>query len=280
MSQGRLVRLAVDDVVVVGRHRKDLGDIDSLADSVLAVGLLHPIVVDPQHRLISGERRLAAWRKLHGTTLPIPAHVITTVDSAVLHLWAERDENTCRLDFAPTEAVALGLALEELEKPKAEARRAANLPNAPKGQVATTEPGKVRDKVAPAVGMSPRTYEKAKVVVEAAQDKTLPAPVREIARQAAEDMDATGKVDGAYRRVVDAQLTSAGMTTDDKALLLRRNAARLLDQSLKGLFALDAAHVAAVLDADEWVLWESAARGASEWFQALNAARPRGLKAV
>lgn len=66
----------------------------------------------------------------------------------------------------PSEAVALGAELEAIEKPKAKARMVdahaspGNLPE---------QKASVRDVVAPAVGMSPRTYEKAKAVVAAAR---------------------------------------------------------------------------------------------------------------
>src|SRR4051812_17928608 len=130
----RIVRLPLAQVVVRDRHRNDLGDLDALAQSILAVGMLHPIVVDERHRLIAGERRLEAWRSLHGEKQPIPAHVVSTVDSARLLLMAERDENVCRKEMTPSESVALGLALEDIEKPKAKERRAANLPGTPKGQ--------------------------------------------------------------------------------------------------------------------------------------------------
>lgn len=97
-----------------------------------------------------------------------------------------------------SEAVDLGLALDAIEKPKAEARERAGKKIEPSGNLPQ---GRVRDVVAPAVGMSPRTYEKAKSVVTAATDETLPEPVREAAREALTEMDATGRVDGAYRRV-------------------------------------------------------------------------------
>lgn len=63
-------------------------------------------------------------------------------------LEAERDENTCRLDMKPSEKVALGLALEELERPKAEAReRAGKQPSDPGGQGLDGDAGRVRETV-------------------------------------------------------------------------------------------------------------------------------------
>jgi excisionase family DNA binding protein len=45
-------------------HRRDLGDIEGLAASIAALGLLHPIVVRPDGRLIAGKRRLRAAKLL------------------------------------------------------------------------------------------------------------------------------------------------------------------------------------------------------------------------
>lgn len=59
--------------------------------------------------------------------------------------------------------------------------------------------GKTRDKAAEAVGMSGRTYEKAKAVVEAAAEPDAPPEVKE----AAAEMDRTGKVDPAFQVVRD-----------------------------------------------------------------------------
>jgi len=45
----------IDKIVVGERHRRDLGDIASLAANVAELGLLHPIVI--HGTLIAGERR-------------------------------------------------------------------------------------------------------------------------------------------------------------------------------------------------------------------------------
>jgi SAM-dependent methyltransferase len=62
-------------------------------------------------------------------------HVVEGLDDARSLLLAERDENLCRENFLPSEAVALGLKLEALERPKAEERMKAGRPsgNLPQG---------------------------------------------------------------------------------------------------------------------------------------------------
>lgn len=275
----RMVRLPVAQVIVTGRHRTDLGDIDALAQSILAVGLLHPIVVDEKHRLIAGERRLAAWQKLHDGREAIPAHVVKTVDSARLLLIAERDENTCRKEMTPSEAVALGLALEAIEKPAAKERQQAGGGGTGSGKL--PEPSApVRDRVAPAVGMSPRTYEKAKAVVAAAEDKSAPADVREVAREAVEQMDATGRVDGAFRKVMDAQSDAVLGEAGAKRERLRTTASRFRSELLSHLLSLDPERVAAAIPPDEWDEWDATASATAKWFAALKGARPDRLRAV
>src|SRR5581483_11288050 len=196
--------VSVTDIDLGERHRKDMGDLDALAASIREVGLLQPVVVTGdkrfitdgkgRFRLVAGERRLRAVVSLGWQT--VPAYLVTRLEDAAGLLKAERDENICRKEFTPSEAVALGKALEELERPAAEARKKAgvNQHTEPSGKIPEGSTGEVRDKVAEAVGMSGRTYEKAKAVVEAAaREPDL--------RLVVEEMDRTGKVDTAFKKV-------------------------------------------------------------------------------
>lgn len=197
--------LSVDEIKVGDRHRKDLGDIESLRQSIDQLGLLHPIVVDQERNLIAGRRRLEACKQLGHNK--IRCSVAFNLNDAVMHLSAERDENTCRKDFTPSEAVAIGKALEKLEKPKAEERmvsgkgeggsggRGNKKPsgNFPEGNVKGKE---VRDIIGEAVGMSGRTYQKAKAVIERAEAD--PEGFAEVV----EEMDRSGKVSPAYAKVM------------------------------------------------------------------------------
>ncbi len=128
--------------------------------------------------MIAGKRRLEAYRRLGRDTIEV--RVAADLDTAAVLLEAERDENTCRLDMKPSEKVALGLALEELEKPKAAGRRTANLPGQtdPGGHL-DGDAGRVREVVGPAVGLSSKTYDRAKQVVQAKDDPDL--AVRKVA---------------------------------------------------------------------------------------------------
>src|SRR5262245_5259645 len=116
-------KLPVSEIVVGDRHRQDLGDIAGLAKSIRDLGLLQPIIITRDKNLIAGRRRLEAIKELGWTK--VDAQVVDHLGDALLALRAERDENTCRKPFTPSEAVAIGQALEELEKAKAKERQKA-----------------------------------------------------------------------------------------------------------------------------------------------------------
>lgn len=191
--------LPVGDIVVGDRVRKDVGDVLPLAGSIEKVGLLHPVVVNSRHELVAGARRLAACRdKLFWKTIPV--RVVATLDDALAAVRAERDENTFREPLTVSEIVELGRRLEALEKPMSK-RRQASTGTAPgrgrnacgKLPQASDDAGKTREKIAEALDVSPRTYEKAKLVTEAAE--AMPTRFADLA----EKMDADGTVDTAHR---------------------------------------------------------------------------------
>jgi ParB family chromosome partitioning protein len=90
----------LSEITIGTRHRKDMGDIDALAASIRAVGLLHPIVIRPDGPLIAGARRLTAVGRLDWTQVPVR---IVDIDSLAL---GEAAENLERKDFTPSELVA------------------------------------------------------------------------------------------------------------------------------------------------------------------------------
>lgn len=211
------MRMRIDDVRVVGRYRKDLGDLDALAKSIEAVGLLNPITVTSNGQLIAGQRRLEAFRLLGRDT--IDALIAEDLDAAVARLQAERDENTERKQMTPEERVELGLALEELERPKAQERQAKAgrehgsgiASDLAAGSYLPAERRETREVVAEAIGMGGTTYNKAKAVVETARDTGLSPVEQEIAREALADMNATGNISGNYNKVREIRATKAGV---------------------------------------------------------------------
>jgi ParB family chromosome partitioning protein len=62
---------AVSTIKVGERHRCDLGDIDGLAQSIEDIGLLNPITIDEHDRLLAGQRRLEACKRLGWKEIPV-----------------------------------------------------------------------------------------------------------------------------------------------------------------------------------------------------------------
>lgn len=217
MTGRRLVHMRIEAVRVHDRHRKDLGDIAALAKSIAAGTLLNPITVTSDGQLIAGQRRLEACRSLGWDQ--IAAVVADDLDSAVARLTAERDENTERKAMTPEELVRLGLALEELERPRAAERKSASQFGGVHVNT-TDDQGKTREKVADAVGMSTTTYHRAKKVVEAAANERLSPLEQELAQTALEEMNTTGNVHGSYRKIHEAGLH---LGLDDRSTMRRKS---------------------------------------------------------
>jgi ParB family chromosome partitioning protein len=202
--------VAIEWVRVEGRYRQDLGDVEALAKSIASEGLINAITVTSDGRLVAGERRLAAVRLLGHDF--IDARVVDNLNDAASLLRAERDENTERKEMTPEELARLGMALEEIERPKAMERKVASahaagrarhgLPPATRSEDRDADvTGETRHVVAGALGVSPSTYARAKAVVEAADDVAAPAEVQEIAKTALAEMNETGNVTAAYEKV-------------------------------------------------------------------------------
>lgn len=101
MSPAATVDLPLDAIDVGDRHRQDMGDLQSLADSMGSLGLLQPIGVTVDRQLVFGERRLDAARMLGWSTIPVR---IVDVPSIVAGEYAE---NEVRKDFTLSERVVI-----------------------------------------------------------------------------------------------------------------------------------------------------------------------------
>lgn len=245
--------MGINAVRIEDRHRQDMGDLKALADSIERVGLLHPIVVTEDGRLVAGGRRLVACATLGWGEVPVT--VVSSLNSAAALLHAERDENTCRKDMAPSERVALGRALETLEAPAA-AERVGGRPPKTAGTVpAVSVNGRVRDVVGDAVGWSGHTYQRAKAVVVAAEHGDP------VAAEALTEMDATGNVKGAWQKTQGAASSSrvAPIETGRGRVVAEKDKRRVfdLDATLRGMCRalpdLHVNHIRAVCSPEELV---------------------------
>src|SRR6478752_673791 len=87
--------------IVIEPHRREVGKLTSLAESIRTLGLLHPIAVTPSGVLVSGRHRLEACRSLGWTDIPV---VRVEGDASTLTLM-EAEENLCRSDLSVCERI-------------------------------------------------------------------------------------------------------------------------------------------------------------------------------
>src|SRR5687767_12466287 len=135
----------IEQIQMGYRYRRDLGDLRMLASSIAEVGLLHPVVVTPEGRLIAGQRRLEACRLLGWTEIPV------TVVDLLQAARGEAHENFVRKDLLPTEIVALKRAIEPLERRAARERQGSRADLCHPATVAEGQgagPGDTRDNIA------------------------------------------------------------------------------------------------------------------------------------
>jgi hypothetical protein len=81
--------------IKVGRRMRPLGDISSLVESIREVGLLNPILITRNRRLISGLHRLEAFKALGWKHIPAIILSVSPTEAAL----REIDENLARNDL-------------------------------------------------------------------------------------------------------------------------------------------------------------------------------------
>jgi ParB-like chromosome segregation protein Spo0J len=161
-----IIEIPCDQIHIGERHRKDMGDLEGLAASIATEGLLQPVGITEENLLVFGERRLRAVRDVLKQAT-IAARIVRV--SSILA--GEYAENEIRKDFTPSERVAIGKAIEaEIGSRRGQRTDQQLVGNC--SQVATGV--KTREIAAAKAGFdSPRTYERAKKVVEKAVDEVL-----------------------------------------------------------------------------------------------------------
>jgi hypothetical protein len=181
------VTRAIADIRIGERFRHDLGDIQSLAQDIAELGLLHPIPITPDNTLIAGVRRLEACRLLGWERVAV---TVVHLDNIVR---GAPSENVHRKPFLPSEIDAIRRLLEPTEKTAAKQRQTANLKRGTKKPVVENshDGGKTRDKIAAFAGVSGKTIDKIAAICEAAERDERFRPL-------VEKMDRSGKVERCY----------------------------------------------------------------------------------
>ncbi len=110
------MKVAIDTIKVKRRARKDIREIEELAESIRRNGLLNPIIIDENNVLIAGERRLRAMK--HLGRKQIEANIISVENSAQA-LEIEIEENTQRQEFTQEELLEAYTKLNKIRNPGA-----------------------------------------------------------------------------------------------------------------------------------------------------------------
>jgi len=112
-DQAVLVKASKIDIA--DRVRQDYGDVADLADSIATHGLLHPPVINHEHRLIGGGRRFKAMTEVLGLT-EIPVMFLEVLSESALRT-LEAEENVQRKQMSWQETVqAITLVHEARER--------------------------------------------------------------------------------------------------------------------------------------------------------------------
>lgn len=108
MKTEKLLDVPLDDIKVGPRFRKDYGNLSPLEESIDAVGVLQPIGVTEDLKLIFGARRLKACRNLGRDT------ILARVISLECLIRGEHDENSeeIRKPFTNSEKLAIAKAIK------------------------------------------------------------------------------------------------------------------------------------------------------------------------
>jgi DNA modification methylase len=162
-----LREIKIADIKVGHRHRRDMGDLKALADSIRQEGLLQPIGVTDRLELVFGERRLLAYRDI----LKKKTILARVVDVSSL-LAGEYHENEIRKDFTPSERVAIARAIER-QVGNRQGQRTDQL----RGKIPEVAPGKrTREAAAEKAGFgNDKTYRQAARVVESGTARLIQA---------------------------------------------------------------------------------------------------------
>ncbi|WP_404974776.1 ParB N-terminal domain-containing protein [[Kitasatospora] papulosa] len=300
----------IDNVQVGERDRSDLGNVTELAESIQAVGLLHPVVVTVDLHLVAGGRRLAAIRELGWTEAPVTVVDLATASDV---LRAELEENTCRKSLSPMEASFARERRAKVLAPKA-AERKAHGTTAP-GRTASvdesslwTEPGadasgkfpeasagrgsrETRSIAAIGTGFSDRSIDKVDEIrriadrgvttIGAGKDRReveVPEPVREVARKQLPALAQTGAAiepaSQAVKRAMDEHLAKDPNVQQARLLKAYYGLAGRMGE----LPLYDAAEVAAAIDAspdrtEKWDELERLHHSVNQWFENTKQAR-------
>jgi ParB family chromosome partitioning protein len=108
------MQIPVRDIIVKKRIRRELGDVEALAESFKKFGQISPIVINKKNVLIAGGRRLEAAKYLGWKTINA---VTVEINGELDALEFEVEENLQRRDFDPEELAEASRKIHRLRNP-------------------------------------------------------------------------------------------------------------------------------------------------------------------
>lgn len=164
-----MMEVNINEIIVQGRIRQNIGWLDSLERSIQQVGVLQPIGITADKHLIFGGRRLQACKNIGLKTIPVRVFDIAA-DDPITALRMEREENEHRADLTPSEKVEIAKRIEEAVAGRQGGDRKS------KGKILPLEnepQGKSADIAAKSVDMNRETYRQAKAVVDSGDNELI-----------------------------------------------------------------------------------------------------------
>lgn len=197
----------INEIKVGKRYRKKLGDLSLLIESINDIGLLHPIIIDEDKRLICGNRRLESLRKIGLKELEENTHYrIFNIQDLIK---SELHENAIRKDFLPTEMVAIYDAMESYEL------TGRKLPQSESDQ------GQRRVRATKLLDISTDTLSKMKQVVNSGDTELI------------EEMDRKDSVNAVYQKLKQKEDEARILSQADSMKLLGRYKTIVIDSPWK-----------------------------------------------
>lgn len=296
------MRLPIAAIVVGERRREDMGDIADLAASLRRYGLLHPVVVDDKGILVAGCRRLQA-AKLAGWSEIEVTRLANLSEAALREI--ELEENLRRKDLTPHEANRTLLDLVNTARVVLSQEADLRTDSVRKSRGHPLRPASYRS-VAERIGVPVQTIRDAEQHVEAVERypeledlpqtpaiatakalDELPIPRREQVREVIAALPADerkqlareqAKAEAAYG---DKLLAIVGDPDGNIArAALKASYSAALHAVRSKLLPLSVESIAAVLDSNDWDSARWFIADTRAWLEALEAARPNGLRLV
>lgn len=161
----------MDEIIVENRIRTEAGDLTELVKDIEENGLINPVLVTKDKRLIAGFRRYCAHKKLGRNKIEAR---IMPIKNALHELKLEIAENEVRKDFTFSERMKYAKMLEEEYSQIAKKNQSHKID--PEASGANDPLGRVRDVVAKELNYgSGTTFQRGKYVYDNADDDMIRA---------------------------------------------------------------------------------------------------------